>query len=89
MWGFSKKRFFITLGISVGIWFTTLIVQAFTEAPKYIAFFTQSKCSATGYPVTQCIGGIPEILIYLINIMFWFWIIHLFWNWFQKRSDQS
>ncbi len=87
MWGFTVKRFLITLGLSVGIWIVTVIIQAFIEAPKYIAFFTQSKCSATGYPLVNCLGGIPEIIIYLVNILFWFWAIHLFWGWFEKSKS--
>jgi len=86
MWGFSKKRFLVTLGISVVIWLISVIVQAFMEAPKYISFFTQSKCSATGFPIMDCIKGIPEVFIYLINIIFWFWVIHLFWGWLEKRK---
>ncbi len=83
------KRFFITLGLSVGVWLMSVIIQAFIEAPKYISFFTQSKCSATGFPVTECIKNIPEVLIYLINITFWFWVIHLLllWGWFEKRKN--
>lgn len=86
MFGFSWKRFLITLGLSVVVWLITVVIQAFREAPKYIAFFTQSKCSATGYPVATCIKSIPEEIVYLFNIIFWFWVIHLFWNWFEKRG---
>lgn len=81
------KKFFITLGVSVVVWFLSVLVQAFTEAPKYISFFAQSKCSATGYPISVCIKGIPEIGIYFMNILFWYWIIHLFWGWFKKRGN--
>lgn len=81
------KRFLITLGLSVGMWLITVVIQAYAEAPKYVALLTQSKCSATGYPVPDCIKGIPEIIIYLINITFWFWVIHLLWGWFEKRKS--
>ena len=87
--GFSKKRFFVTLGLSEVVWVISVLIQAFTEAPKYIAFFTQAKCSATGYPVTSCIKGIPEVGIYFINILFWFFIMHLFWGWFDKSRSKS
>jgi len=87
MWGFSVKRFLITLGLSVGVWLISVVVQAFMEAPKYIAFFTQSKCSATGFPITDCIKGIPEVFIYLINITFWFWVIHLFSSFLFRSKD--
>lgn len=87
MWGFSKKRFLITLGLSVVVWLVSVVIQAYIEAPKYIVFFTQSKCSATGYPLTQCIKNIPEVLVYLINVVFWFWVMHLFGNWFGKKSS--
>lgn len=87
MLGFSWKRFLIILGISVVVWLASVLIQAFRESPKYIAFFTQSKCSATGYPFATCIKGIPEEVIYLINILFWFWVIHLFGKWFEKSRQ--
>ncbi len=84
---FSKKRFLITLVLSVLVWVVTVFVQAVSESVKYVAFFTQSKCSATGYPVNFCINGSPEFFIYLINIFFWFWIIHLFWRFFEHSHN--
>lgn len=87
MLGFSKKRFLATLGLSIFIWLLTVFIQAFSEAPKYVATFTQSKCSATGYPINYCLNNLPEELVYVINIIFWFWVIHLLWGWFEKRKS--
>lgn len=89
MFGLTKKRFLITLGLSVMVWVFSVVFQALIEAPRYIAFFTQSSCSATGYPITQCIKGTPDFFIYLINVLFWFFIIHLFWGWFEKRKSSG
>lgn len=86
MFRFSKKRFFITLGISVLIWVITVVIQAFLEAPKYVALFMQSQCSATGYPFSFCSSRTPEFVIYFFNIFFWFWIVHLSWGFFKRPN---
>ncbi len=91
MWGFSKKRFFVTLGISVGVWVISIVIQfTFTTEVKYGLFIFAKSCELTGYPIAQCISEHNKGLIYLtyfINISFWFWVIHLFWGWFQKRNN--
>ncbi|TSC88627.1 MAG: Uncharacterized protein G01um10147_123 [Microgenomates group bacterium Gr01-1014_7] len=80
------KKFFIILGVSVGVWILSGILQAFTGFSDY--FTVTQKCSLTGYPIAQCISSNNQTkiaLISVINILFWFWVIHLLWKWFQKR----
>ena len=90
MLGFSKKRFFITLGLSILIWIISNFVQLFN--PEYWpAGFSLlgGSCTVTGYPIALCLPGyeiIKILAVYIVDIMFWFFIIHLFWNWFEKRG---
>ncbi len=92
MLGFSKKRFLVTLGLSVLVWYLTVIIQGISgfNAP-FNMLFTSSICKMTGFPIAECISSGPgEISVWLINvvnILFWFWVIHLFWGWFQKRGN--
>lgn len=89
MWGFSKKRFFITLGISITVWFVSTIVQAMINYNVSFSLFG-STCTITGFPIATCLydskGEVPAWGVALFNIFIWFWVIHLFWNWFDKRS---
>lgn len=91
MFGFTLKRFLITLGISVGIWYLAVIIQGISgyNAP-FNTLFTSSVCKLTGFPIAKCISpGPKEVSVWLINtvnIIFWFFVIHLFWGFFQKRS---
>ena len=88
MWGFSKKRFFITLGLSIFIWFMGSVYQAFATFGKYIGTFS-SGCQVTGYPIDICEVGvinIPSVLVIIFNIAFWFWLIHFFWNIFSRKK---
>ncbi len=88
MWGFSKKRFFVTLGLSILVWVTTTIVQAYLTFAKYVGTFS-TGCKATGYPIDVCmIPGpyIPSEIIILINIIIWFWLLHFIWKWVIKRQ---
>lgn len=92
--GLSKKRFFITLGLSIGVWLISTLVQlVFSQNNVQYGFFIFAKsCEVTGYPVAMCL---PEhnksmiYLIYLLNIFFWFWVIHLFWGFINKSSQQK
>lgn len=87
MWGFSKKRFLITLGLSVGVWVITALIQAYLTFSKYLGTFS-SGCQVTGYPIDVCTlrgPNVPAVFIILINITFWFWVIHLLLRWFAKR----
>lgn len=89
MFGFSKKRFFITLGLSVLVWLISAVIQAYITFADYLGTFS-TGCQVTGYPIDVCtlIGpNIPALPIILINIFFWFWVIHLFWGWFQKSRN--
>lgn len=88
MLGFSWKRFFITLGVSVAVWVITALIQVYVTFSQYLGTFS-SGCQVTGYPIDVCAlrgPDVPAILIILINIFFWFWVLHLVWNFFQKRG---
>ena len=88
MWGFSKKRFFVTLGLSVVVWVITNFIQLFNSSywPEGFSLLGNS-CTVTGYPIAICLAGYEKskiLLTYLLNITFWFWVIHLFGKWFKK-----
>ena len=88
MLGFSKKRFLVTLGLSVGTWVISGVIQALAGFSNYFTVF--HSCSLTGYPIALCVSSNDQakvILISVVNIALWFWIIHLFWGWFQKRGN--
>lgn len=89
MWGFSKKRFLITLGLSVGVWSVSGVVQLLVQQDNTFGFFSfGGSCEITGYPIALCISSndnLRFILISLVNIALWFWLLHFAWNWFEKR----
>ncbi len=88
MWGFSKKRFFITLGLSVVVWVVTNFIQLFNSTYWPAGFsLLGGSCTVTGYPVALCLASYEKakiLLICIINIAFWFWVIHLFGKRFNK-----
>lgn len=91
MLGFTLKRFLITLGISVFIWVISIMIQFIFKSDnvQYGFFIFAKSCEVTGYPIAKCIPDYDKgqiFLTYFINISFWFFIIHLFWGFFQKRS---
>ena len=91
MWRFSKKRFLVTLGLSVMAWVVSIIVQFLFKADSinYGFFIFAKSCEITGYPLASCIPYYDKQAIYLtyfINLSFWFWVIHLLGNWMDKRS---
>lgn len=90
MLGLSKKRFLVTLGLSVGVWVVTNFVQLFSSSYWPAGFsLLGGSCTVTGYPIALCLASYEKVkifLIYLINITFWFWVIHLFWKRFEKRT---
>lgn len=82
MWGFSKKRFLITLGLSVMVWLVSVVVQFLSQDsnPNYGLFLFAKSCEVTGYPIAKCVPEYDRGLIYLLyltNIFVWFWVIHL------------
>ena len=92
MFGFSKKRFFVTLGLSVVVWVISNFIQLFNANywPQGFSLLGNS-CTVTGYPIALCLSAHEKIKIlpvYLANIIIWFWVIHLFWGWFQKGRNQ-
>ncbi len=91
MFKFTKKRFFITLGLSVAIWATTNFIQLFNSSYWPTGFsLLGSSCTVTGYPIALCLAGYEKVkilLIYLVNITFWFLVINFVGNWFRKRTN--
>lgn len=89
MLGFSKKRFLITLGLSVVVWLVSYITQGVTNKGEFGAYIFGASCELTGYPIALCIPSFQKAKLvgtYLVNILIWFWVIHLFWSWFEKRK---
>ncbi len=79
MFGFSKKRFLVTLGLSILVWVVSLIIQGTTLYKVKFSLFSGSACEITGFPIATCTySGFQAGLFQLVNIFFWFWIIHLF-----------
>ncbi len=85
------KRFLVTLGLSVVVWLVSGIVQLLIQKDTVSGFFSfGGSCEITGYPIALCISSHDQtkfILISITNIVLWFWVIHLFWNWFEKRRN--
>lgn len=91
MWGFSKKRFFVTLVLSMVVWLVSVVIQGYLTFARYIGTFS-TGCHATGYPIDVCIiqgPYIPAPLVIFVNILFWFWIVHLFGNWLDKGKSKT
>lgn len=91
MWDLSWKKILVTLGLSIAIWFLSVFVQFFTFFKVKFTLFSSSSCQLTGFPIADCIYESPDQMPYwvidLINIFFWFWIIHFFWGWFNKNKS--
>lgn len=92
MLGFSKKRFLITLGLSILIWYVTVIIQGIVgiNAPFGI-LGSGNTCNLTGFPIAQCIysSNSSSMLVWtinIINVIIWFWVIHFFWNLFSSKK---
>lgn len=88
--GFSKKRFLVTLGLSILIWIISLFIQGITLYKIKFSLFSASSCEITGFPIVNCIyDGSKATLIQLINIFIWFWVLHFVWKWFEKRNNKT
>lgn len=88
MFGFSKKRFFITLGLSVVVWGASGVLQGLLGFSNYFTVF--HSCSLTGYPIALCVSSNDQakvILVSVVNIILWFWVMHFIWGWFEKRRS--
>ena len=87
MLGFSWKRFFITLGLSILIWLVSVFIQGMSLYKIKFGLFSGSTCEITGFPIAMCTyNGAQALMLQVINLFFWFWVIHLFWGWFDKRK---
>lgn len=92
MLGFSKKRFFITLGLSILIWLISGFVQVFLNKGEFGSYVFGTGCELTGYPVALCVSENDKFkffLVLLLNIILWFWVLHFGWKWFEKRNNKA
>lgn len=93
MWGWSKKRFLLTLVLSVVVWYGSVVLQVLTGFNNPLSsFFSGQVCKPTGFPIATCVyyagkGGVSVWMINLVNILLWFWVIHLLWGWFGKQKS--
>jgi len=87
---FSRKRFFITLGLSVVVWLISAFIQL-TSSDGWPGFnLLGSSCGVTGYPFAFCLSEAQTLqlfLVYLLNIIFWFWIIHFFTGLLNRQKN--
>lgn len=93
MVNFSKKRFLITLGLSVGVWVITNFIQLFNFGYWPLSFsLLGESCTVTGYPFAACLPDHQKfqiLTLYLVNIFFWFWVVHLVWGFFGEGRMKS
>ncbi len=94
MWGFDRKRFLITLGLSILVWVVTVSIEFFVgnERVSYGMFIFAKSCDLTGYPFAKCIPSYnfgKLYLFYFLNISFWFLVVNVVWGWFQKIKQKS
>lgn len=84
------KRFLVVLGLSVVVWYGSVLFQGISgyKAPFNIPF-SGSVCKVTGFPIATCLYGASVWLVNIINIIFWFWVIHLFVRWMDKGKSKS
>ena len=88
--GFSKKRFFLTLGLSILVWLVSGFIQVLTNKGEFGSYVFGTGCELTGYPIALCISSNDRtkfLLVVIANVMLWFWVLHFAWNWFEKRHD--
>lgn len=82
--GFSKKRFLVTLGLSVVIViFTSFLTQLYDHEDWELNWLSLSSCAITGYPIKACLYSPRQgllISIFLVNIAFWFLVINLLYS---------
>lgn len=84
MLGISKKRFLVTLVLSIFIFFFSVFIQIYDfEDWKLEGFLNLSSCSQTGYPIKICLYNSSQGLVFsigLINIAFWFLVINFLYS---------
>ena len=83
-----KKRFFVTLGMSIFIWLVTCVLEVYGSFARNVATFT-TGCQTTGYPINLChfemFRPVPIVLI-VFNIIFWFFMVELLRKLIEKRK---
>lgn len=85
----GKKRFLISLGLGIGVWVVSGIVQALYNRGAFGSYIFGASCELTGYPIARCIPDYNKgeiFLTYLINILFWFGVVNLLWAVFKKAD---
>ena len=89
MFGFSDKRFLVAVGLSVGIWYASVIVQGLIgyNAP-FNLLATASTCKLTGFPVATFKYDNSYLAIDLVNLVFWFLVVHLFISFILMRKSK-
>lgn len=90
MFKMGRKRFLITLGVSAGVWFLTTLGQLFSTSYWPNGFSPLgSNCTLTGYPLAFCLPSYKSftiVVIYLINVIFWFVVINLLMKLFKRPN---
>ncbi len=94
MMGFSKKRFLVTLGLSILLWVISMVAQSLFKGNNvnYGFFIFAKSCEVTGYPLARCVPDYDKGQIYftyLINLVFWCWVLHFAWKWFEKSNNKT
>lgn len=90
MLGFSKKRFLVTLGLSVVVWLISGFVQFLTNKGEFGSYVFGQGCELTGYPIALCILSNDKIRFFsvvLTNIFLWVWVLHFAWRFIEKRKS--
>lgn len=82
--GFSRKRFLVTLGLSILIVLSTSYFgQLYDREDWKLNWLSLSSCAITGYPLKICLYSPRQgllISILLINIAFWFLVINFLYS---------
>ncbi len=75
-----------TLGLSVVVYFLSVLIQFLTGFNVSYSFLSDTGCQLTGYPIAKCIYNKSFLFVDLVNIVIWFWVIHLVWGFVSPRK---
>mgnify|MGYP001577527548 CR=1 FL=1 len=70
MWGMTKKRFLVTLGMAIGVWVFSVFLQYILGVNIKYNFFS-GPCQITGFPLVSCYFSKFFILVDIINVIFY------------------